>query len=155
MVPRWNFVDFMHSFMIVFRVLCGEWIQSMWDCMWVSGWPCIPFFLATVVIGNLVVRNFNPQLPIRSLDFVMINSDTFGLISQTSKRVSHKQLWRMVERKAKARVIQALRRLKTVVLKPKQARRPRVTSYMFVPFSSCPGVIFVRCVETDISKTCI
>nr|XP_054933091.1 sodium channel protein para-like isoform X3 [Dermacentor andersoni] len=57
LVPRWNFVDFMHSFMIVFRVLCGEWIQSMWDCMWVSGWPCIPFFLATVVIGNLVVLN--------------------------------------------------------------------------------------------------
>lgn len=56
-MPRWNFLDFMHSFMIVFRVLCGEWIESMWDCMWVSGWPCIPFFLATVVIGNLVVLN--------------------------------------------------------------------------------------------------
>nr|WQE97497.1 voltage-gated sodium channel [Varroa destructor] len=56
-VPRWNFLDFMHSLMIVFRVLCGEWIESMWDCMWVSGWPCIPFFLATVVIGNLVVLN--------------------------------------------------------------------------------------------------
>ena len=54
-VPRWNFTDFMHSFMIVFRVLCGEWIESMWDCMVVSGWPCVPFFLATVVIGNLVV----------------------------------------------------------------------------------------------------
>ena len=25
-MPRWNFTDFMHSFMIVFRVLCGEWI---------------------------------------------------------------------------------------------------------------------------------
>lgn len=36
MMPRWNFTDFMHSFMIVFRVLCGEWIESMWDCMWVS-----------------------------------------------------------------------------------------------------------------------
>ena len=35
-MPRWNFVDFMHSFMIVFRVLCGEWIESMWDCMWVA-----------------------------------------------------------------------------------------------------------------------
>ncbi|KAG8036982.1 hypothetical protein G9C98_004304 [Cotesia typhae] len=32
-LPRWNFTDFMHSFMIVFRVLCGEWIESMWDCM--------------------------------------------------------------------------------------------------------------------------
>jgi hypothetical protein len=56
-VPRWNFKGFMHSFMIVFRVLCGEWINSMWDCMRVSGAACVPFFLATVVIGNLVVLN--------------------------------------------------------------------------------------------------
>lgn len=56
-IPRWNFRDFMHSFMIVFRVLCGEWIESMWDCMRVAGAPCVPFFLATVVIGNLVVLN--------------------------------------------------------------------------------------------------
>lgn len=55
-LPRWNFTDFMHSFMIVFRVLCGEWIESMWDCMLVGDVSCIPFFLATVVIGNLVVR---------------------------------------------------------------------------------------------------
>ena len=54
-MPRWNFTDFMHSFMIVFRVLCGEWIESMWDCMLVASNVCIPFFLATVVIGNLVV----------------------------------------------------------------------------------------------------
>ncbi|XP_055695887.1 sodium channel protein para isoform X32 [Lutzomyia longipalpis] len=56
-MPRWNFTDFMHSFMIVFRVLCGEWIESMWDCMLVGDVSCIPFFLATVVIGNLVVLN--------------------------------------------------------------------------------------------------
>ncbi|KAF7287458.1 hypothetical protein GWI33_001426 [Rhynchophorus ferrugineus] len=56
-MPRWNFTDFMHSFMIVFRVLCGEWIESMWDCMHVGDVSCIPFFLATVVIGNLVVLN--------------------------------------------------------------------------------------------------
>ena len=53
-VPLWNFCDFFHSFMIVFRVLCGEWIQSMWDCIrsthaldplrshWIqSMWDCI------------------------------------------------------------------------------------------------------------------
>ncbi|XP_018568926.1 sodium channel protein para isoform X1 [Anoplophora glabripennis] len=56
-LPRWNFTDVMHSFMIVFRVLCGEWIESMWDCMLVGDVSCIPFFLATVVIGNLVVLN--------------------------------------------------------------------------------------------------
>ncbi|KAH8380971.1 hypothetical protein KR200_009237 [Drosophila serrata] len=59
-LPRWNFTDFMHSFMIVFRVLCGEWIESMWDCMYVGDVSCIPFFLATVVIGNLVVSRLHP-----------------------------------------------------------------------------------------------
>ena len=28
-MPRWNFTDFFHSFMVVFRVLCGEWIGKV------------------------------------------------------------------------------------------------------------------------------
>merc|ERR1719458_71351 len=56
-MPRWNFTDFFHSFMVVFRVLCGEWIESMWDCMFVAGKSCIPYFFATVLIGNLVILN--------------------------------------------------------------------------------------------------
>ena len=55
--PRWNFIDFLHSFMIVFRVLCGEWIESMWDCLHCSSLVCVPFFLLTMIIGNLVVLN--------------------------------------------------------------------------------------------------
>ena len=55
--PRWNFEDFLHSFMIVFRVLCGEWIESMWDCIYCSGFHCVPFFLLTMIIGNLVVSH--------------------------------------------------------------------------------------------------
>ncbi|CAF1538985.1 unnamed protein product [Rotaria magnacalcarata] len=53
-IPRWNFCDFFHSFMIVFRVLCGEWIESMWTCLECAGWPCIPFFILTFLVGNLV-----------------------------------------------------------------------------------------------------
>lgn len=30
---RWNFNDFFHSFMMIFRILCGEWIEPLWDCM--------------------------------------------------------------------------------------------------------------------------
>lgn len=56
-LPRWSFVDFFHSFLIVFRVLCGEWIESMWGCLRVAGWPCVPFFLFTMIIGNLVLLN--------------------------------------------------------------------------------------------------
>ena len=53
---RWHFCDFLHSFMIVFRVLCGEWIESMWECMEAAGLPtCVPFFLLTNVIASLVV----------------------------------------------------------------------------------------------------
>ena len=54
-LPGWHFKDFLHAFMIVFRVLCGEWIESMWDCLYCSSWVCIPFFLLTMIIGNLVV----------------------------------------------------------------------------------------------------
>ena len=46
-----------HSFMIVFRVLCGEWIESMWDCMFLNGAICVPYFMATVLIGYLVILN--------------------------------------------------------------------------------------------------
>ena len=53
---RWHFKDFLHSFMIIFRVLCGEWIESMWDCMFVDAiYTCVPFFLLTNIIASLVV----------------------------------------------------------------------------------------------------
>jgi len=55
-LPRWNFNDFLHAFMIVFRVLCGEWIESMWGCLVAHNVICIPFFLLTMIIANLVVR---------------------------------------------------------------------------------------------------
>ena len=70
-VPRWNFTDFLHSFMIVFRVLCGEWIESMWDCMLCSGVICIPFFLLTMIIGNLVVSKRFYRIPLMS-EFVAL-----------------------------------------------------------------------------------
>uniref|UniRef100_A0A3Q2Z1H8 Sodium channel protein n=1 Tax=Hippocampus comes TaxID=109280 RepID=A0A3Q2Z1H8_HIPCM len=57
-LPRWHMKDFFHSFLIVFRVLCGEWIETMWDCMQVAGQPlCILVFMLVMVIGNLVVLN--------------------------------------------------------------------------------------------------
>uniref|UniRef100_H0XZP2 Sodium channel protein n=1 Tax=Otolemur garnettii TaxID=30611 RepID=H0XZP2_OTOGA len=57
-LPRWHMHDFFHSFLIVFRILCGEWIETMWDCMEVAGQPmCLTVFLLVMVIGNLVVLN--------------------------------------------------------------------------------------------------
>ena len=58
-LPRWHMNDFFHSFLIVFRVLCGEWIETMWDCMEVAGQTmCLIVFMLVMVIGNLVVRMY-------------------------------------------------------------------------------------------------
>lgn len=55
-LPRWHMNDFLHSFLIIFRILCGEWIETMWDCMEVSGQVmCLIVFMMVLVIGNLVV----------------------------------------------------------------------------------------------------
>uniref|UniRef100_A0A8B9QRM0 Sodium channel protein n=1 Tax=Anas platyrhynchos TaxID=8839 RepID=A0A8B9QRM0_ANAPL len=56
--PRWHMMDFFHSFLVIFRILCGEWIETMWDCMVVAEKPlCLLVFLLVMVIGNLVVLN--------------------------------------------------------------------------------------------------
>ena len=54
-VPRWNFNDFWHAFMMMFRVLCGEWIEPLWDCMRATNPLAILFFLPAFVIGNFIV----------------------------------------------------------------------------------------------------
>ncbi|XP_069021396.1 sodium channel protein type 4 subunit alpha B isoform X2 [Embiotoca jacksoni] len=57
-LPRWHMYDFFHAFLIIFRVLCGEWIETMWDCMEVSGQSmCLVVYMMVLVIGNLVVLN--------------------------------------------------------------------------------------------------
>ena len=61
-LPRWHMMDFFHAFLIIFRILCGEWIETMWDCMEVSGQSlCLLVFLLVMVIGNLVVSGQWPH----------------------------------------------------------------------------------------------
>lgn len=53
---RWHMKDFSHSILIIFRILCGEWIETMWECMEVAGEKkCLIIFLLVLVLGNLVV----------------------------------------------------------------------------------------------------
>ena len=56
-VPRWNFSDFLHSFMMVFRILCGEWIEPLWDCMRATNPSAMLFFLPAFIIGNFIVSS--------------------------------------------------------------------------------------------------
>ncbi|CAH1186251.1 unnamed protein product [Phyllotreta striolata] len=71
-VPRWNFNDFFHSFMMIFRILCGEWIEPLWDCMRAekaegSG-TCLAVFLPTLVMGNFMVLNLFLALLLNSFN---------------------------------------------------------------------------------------
>ena len=52
-LPRWNFTYFIHSFMLVFRILCGEWIETMWDFRTVLGLVDVQFFISTVVMVHI------------------------------------------------------------------------------------------------------
>ncbi|KAM7415234.1 hypothetical protein PAMA_019854 [Pampus argenteus] len=54
--PRLHMADLWHTFVIVFRILCGKWIEPMWDCMLFAGQgTCVAFFMIVLVIGNLLI----------------------------------------------------------------------------------------------------
>uniref|UniRef100_A0A452UC11 Sodium channel protein type 7 subunit alpha n=1 Tax=Ursus maritimus TaxID=29073 RepID=A0A452UC11_URSMA len=55
-LPRWHMHDFFHSYLNVFRILCGEWIETLWDCFKVAGqFGCISFYMMVILIGNLLI----------------------------------------------------------------------------------------------------
>ena len=41
--------------MIIFRVLCGEWIEPLYEVMRVSSVWAIAFFLPALIVGNFLV----------------------------------------------------------------------------------------------------
>ncbi|XP_030833315.1 sodium channel protein type 4 subunit alpha B isoform X3 [Strongylocentrotus purpuratus] len=57
-IPPWTFQDFQHSIMLIFRILCGEWIEPLYDCMNVGNKPfCVILFIATLIVGNIMMLN--------------------------------------------------------------------------------------------------
>ena len=91
-LPRWHFIDFPHAFLIVFRIQCGEWIESMFECMRVSkAEVCIPIFITVFVIGNLVILNLFLALLLNSfsgdaLQQVEASSNSFALAGERIRK---------------------------------------------------------------------
>lgn len=56
-MTKWNFLDFSHSFMMVFRIICGDWFQSWQHCATVAenSVLCGTYFLAAFIVGRLCV----------------------------------------------------------------------------------------------------
>ncbi|XP_032546771.1 sodium channel protein type 5 subunit alpha-like [Chiroxiphia lanceolata] len=103
---RWHMKDFNHSVLIVFRILCGEWIEMMWECMEVAGkQKCITIFLPVLVIGNLVVLNLFIALLLNLLD-----TDSSGGQEESGERTKYQI--------ALAQIHQGLKSLKDRILDP-------------------------------------
>ncbi|XP_029813807.1 sodium channel protein type 5 subunit alpha-like [Manacus vitellinus] len=103
---RWHMKDFSHSVLIIFRILCGEWIEMMWECMEVAGQGiCITFFMLVLVIGNLVVVNLFIALVMSSL-----NIDASGGQEEPGERTKCQI--------ALAQIHQGLKSLKDRILDP-------------------------------------
>ncbi|KAI3378578.1 hypothetical protein SNEBB_007102 [Seison nebaliae] len=66
----WHFKDFSHSFLLVFRVLCGEWIEPLRDCeaTEIHGALCGMYFIPTLMIVNFIVLNLFLALLISSFE---------------------------------------------------------------------------------------
>ncbi|XP_037079041.1 sodium channel protein 60E-like [Pollicipes pollicipes] len=98
-VPRWNFDDFFHSFMMIFRILCGEWIEPLWDCMRAKGDEsemCLAVFLPALVMGNFLVLNL----------FLALLLNSFNCEELRSRKEEDE------EAKGKSKLVQSVQRLK-------------------------------------------
>ena len=54
-IPRYNFKNFGNSFMMIFRILCGKWIEPQWDLLLATNAASIIFIFLVFVIGRWVV----------------------------------------------------------------------------------------------------
>lgn len=58
--------------MMIFRILCGEWIEPLWDCMraekFIGQETCFFIFLPALVMGNFMVLNLFLALLLNSFN---------------------------------------------------------------------------------------
>lgn len=68
-IPRWNFSDFEHSFLLVFRIMCGEWVEPLWETLEGDmGYMPVLYYLPYVAIVNFIILNLFVALLINSFD---------------------------------------------------------------------------------------
>ncbi|KAH8252721.1 hypothetical protein KR032_001490, partial [Drosophila birchii] len=135
-VPRWNFNDFFHSFMMIFRILCGEWIEPLWDCMRAEeeqgASTCFAIFLPTLVMGNFMVLNL----------FLALLLNSFNSEELKSKKEA------MGEESKLARSIE---RVRDLIRKKRQERKDRKERQFAENFYfRCPW--FMSCMDTQSAK---
>ncbi|XP_025077610.1 sodium channel protein 1 brain-like isoform X3 [Pomacea canaliculata] len=90
-ISRWNFINFPHSFMMIFRVLCGEWTEPLTDCMRFANTKlCIATFLTSLIFGKFVVLNLFLALLLNS--FGKVDSQERARGKDMRKRSLYRQI---------------------------------------------------------------
>ncbi|XP_066996031.2 sodium channel protein 60E-like [Anabrus simplex] len=106
-VPRWNFSDFFHSFMMIFRILCGEWIEPLWDCMRAESEQgpetCFFIFLPALVMGNFMVLNLFLALLLNSFNSEELKSKKEEVGEESKLARSFERIRSIVRKKRQGR----------------------------------------------------
>ncbi|CAG7831981.1 unnamed protein product, partial [Allacma fusca] len=89
--PRWNFQNFGFAFMLVFRVLCGEWIEPLIECFEATAkaeheYKCFFIFLPVFIFGNLIILNLFLALLLNSFDTEQLESEREKELEASGKK---------------------------------------------------------------------
>merc|ERR1719188_2361858 len=81
--------------MMIFRILCGEWIEPLWDCMRAEAKvgvaeSCLAIFLPALVMGNFMVLNLFLALLLNSFNCEELKSRKEEVQSGSSSVVTRK-----------------------------------------------------------------
>ncbi|XP_030387841.1 sodium channel protein 60E [Scaptodrosophila lebanonensis] len=134
-VPRWNFNDFFHSFMMIFRILCGEWIEPLWDCMRAEeeqgASTCFAIFLPTLVMGNFMVLNLFLALLLNSFNSEELKSKKEEVGEESKLARSIERVRDLIRKKRQERKDRKERKyaekFQQIVLEAQQAASANIT----------------------------
>ncbi|KAG4067544.1 hypothetical protein HA402_005316 [Bradysia odoriphaga] len=73
----WRFTDVMHSFMVVFRAQCGEWIETMFMCLQVTSnrTVCFIYYFILVTVGSFQIMHIFTALLFTNDDSTAISTN--------------------------------------------------------------------------------
>ena len=76
-LPRWNFDDLMRSLLTIFRILCRDSVDPMFQCFRANGLAlCMPIFLGALIVGTFVVLNLFLALLLMAFSSEDLNSNS-------------------------------------------------------------------------------
>ncbi|KAM9700242.1 sodium channel protein type 4 subunit alpha B-like isoform 1-T2 [Menidia menidia] len=79
---------------LVFRVMAGEWLETLWDCMEVSGpGSCLAFYTPMVLLGNLLMLNLFLGLLLGSAHFALLTAPPEGGAQDLQALVGRTWIW--------------------------------------------------------------